>query len=63
MILCVMLNNFLNYMRSKVKEFRCADVITVDFTTTNKDAQFPITIYLTGVSKKKVYLRAQTKVK
>ena len=47
----------------KAKELRCANIVQIDSDTDTKDAQFPVTIYFKGSGRKKLYLRAQSKVR
>ena len=49
---------------TKAKEFRCADITSIDYNITTRDAQFPIVISFKAFTRRNtLYLRAQSKVK
>ena len=46
----------------KAKELCCANIVRIDSGTDAKDAQFPVTIYFKDSGRRKLYLRAHSKV-
>ena len=58
------ITEIITVVSTKAKEFRCADITLIDYSTATTDGQYPITISFKAPTRRKIlYLRAQSKVK
>ena len=58
------ITEIITILSTKAKEFRCADITSIDYSTAITDVQYPITISFKAPTRRKtLYLRAQSKVK